>query len=66
MDDADVTEPRIRRGVDEAIEACRATPGLKRTGRCHHCNEKVEHLFCDDDCRQDWQHRKERNQANGK
>lgn len=65
MDDVDITDPRIQKAIDEAIEACRAAPVLKPTGRCHNCMEHVGSLFCDDDCRDDWQHRNEREKANG-
>lgn len=34
-------------------------PSITANGRCHNCNERLEpkHLFCNSDCRDDWQAR---------
>lgn len=33
-------------------------PELPRTGFCHNCREPVPELFCDSDCRDDWEKRR--------
>lgn len=45
----------------------RQHPQMKFTGRCYWCNEQVKKgLFCDNDCRDDWQGFKRAEQQRGK
>jgi hypothetical protein len=54
-DDATDQELKFTELAIQAARACR--PQLPRNGRCHNCEELVEGLFCDADCRQDWEKR---------
>ncbi|AUR89481.1 hypothetical protein NVP1123O_52 [Vibrio phage 1.123.O._10N.286.48.F3] len=41
---------------------------LQVNGRCHYCDEYVEHpsaLFCDSDCAQDWEKEQQARKRNG-
>lgn len=33
---------------------------LPKTGKCHNCLEPVQHTFCDNDCKSDWEKRNRR------
>ena len=30
---------------------------LPKTGFCYNCKDTVEHTFCDNDCKSDWENR---------
>lgn len=53
------TEARIA-AVREAQEQ-----HLRNKGACYNCDELIEELFCDEDCRDDYEWREERRRANG-
>lgn len=54
--EADIAEASIE--IHLAAARLRRLPVLPHTGRCHNCDAEVgESLFCDQDCRDDWQRR---------
>lgn len=61
-----LTEETIQRGIDEARAKAKKRE-LKPTGRCHWCEERIgrDQLFCDHDCRDDWQNEQDRKRRNG-
>lgn len=60
---SDYQEGMIQAGIDRALTSAVA---MKAVGACHNCGEKIDGLFCDADCRDDYEWRKKREQANGK
>ncbi|MFJ3057352.1 hypothetical protein [Herbaspirillum sp. NPDC087042] len=56
-DHADNADSRIYRTIDAGLAAARRAPALQPDCRCHFCDEPVavELLFCDVDCRDDYQ-----------
>ena len=56
-DHADNADSRIYRTIDAGLAAARRVPELQPDCRCHFCDEVVaaERLFCDVDCRDDYQ-----------
>lgn len=60
---ADYQEKMIQAGVAAAVGT---GVSLKKTGSCHNCGEHISELFCDADCRDDYEWRTERERANSK
>lgn len=56
-DHADNADSRIYRTIAAGLAAARRAPALQPDCRCHFCDEPVavELLFCDMDCRDDYQ-----------
>lgn len=56
-DHADNADSRIYRAIAAGLAAARRAPELQADCRCHFCDEPVagELLFCDVDCRDDYQ-----------
>lgn len=56
-DHADNANSRIYRTIAAGLAAARLAPALLPDCRCHFCDEPiaVELLFCDVDCRDDYQ-----------
>ncbi|MBV8634889.1 MAG: hypothetical protein JO002_10400 [Burkholderiaceae bacterium] len=56
-DHADNADSRIYRTINAGLAAARRAPSLQPDCRCHFCDEPVavELLFCDMDCRDDYQ-----------
>lgn len=56
-DHADNADSRIYRTIAAGLAAARHAPALQPDCRCHFCDEPVavELLFCDVDCRDDYQ-----------
>ena len=74
MDDADISQPRIDAELALRIEAGRAGERLPFIGKCHYCEKPLDEpddpkapkpVFCDPDCRDDWDHMQARIAANG-
>lgn len=64
-DPLDVANEATQAAIDRAISLIRKNQEetrLKPRGRCYNCEEKVlgKGLFCDGDCRDDYQYREER------
>ena len=59
-DVADRAEWRIAKDIDAAMAHARRTPQLEADGHCHYCDD-VAHgvLFCNTDCRDDYQKEQE-------
>ena len=58
MDEADMTQERMEKEM--ALRLTVRKPVITGTGQCHNCDEElagVTVLFCDADCRDDWQKR---------
>lgn len=61
MDAADLAAPEIDNMVQDQIARIRAKPKARRLspiGQCHNCRETLKEegqLFCDTDCRDDYQ-----------
>ena len=60
-DVADRAEWRIAKDIEVAMAHARRIPQLEADGRCHYCDEHVAHgaLFCNTDCRDDYQKEQE-------
>lgn len=56
-DIADRAQDHIEREEALVLAAGHKPPGPKADGHCHNCGEPVEHLFCDSDCRDDYEER---------
>jgi len=56
-DHADNADSRIYRTIAAGLAAARRAPALQPDCRCHFCDEPVavELLFCNMDCRDDYQ-----------
>jgi hypothetical protein len=56
-DIADRADWRIAKDIETAMAHARRTPLLQADGQCHYCDEHVAHglLFCNADCRDDYQ-----------
>lgn len=56
-DHADVSDKRIAQAVIAGLDKVRRAPRLHSDGRCHFCSEPVPDalLFCDIDCRDDFE-----------
>ncbi|MGB6053732.1 MAG: hypothetical protein WBG17_00685 [Burkholderiaceae bacterium] len=56
-DHADNADKVIAATVDAALRTIRRAPGLVADGHCHFCESEIGHplLFCDVDCRDDYQ-----------
>lgn len=61
-DAADQADDRIQNWLEGNIRKVLERPSLKPCGCCYNCNEPVagQQLFCDLDCRSDWQERERR------
>lgn len=65
-DEADLANDQVEKALAQSIRQIAA--GVERipyTGRCHNCgadlyNHEKQRRWCDDDCRDDWQLRKDR------
>lgn len=59
-DPIDEANDLVIRENEQAVENALNRPDepLPQTGRCHNCGEPVTELFCDADCRDDWERRK--------
>ena len=58
MDDADLTQERMEKEM--ALRLTVRRPVLPPTGHCHNCDDDLQAgrlLFCDPDCRDDWEKR---------
>lgn len=68
MDDADRAEERIENTIADALAEVRRKPSLIAVGHCHSCGEAIApgHLFCDADCRTDWQALQDARKRNGR
>lgn len=68
MDDADRAEERIQNTLNDALAEVRRKPSLLAVGYCHSCGEAIQtgHLFCDVDCRQDFEAREAARKRNGR
>lgn len=66
-DDADLAGPNIENTVADGLAESRRAPALVACGVCHYCTEPVPpgRLFCDADCRGDYDHLQARRKANG-
>jgi hypothetical protein len=60
-DVADRADWRIAQDIKAAMAHARRTPKLEADGRCHYCDEHVAHgaLFCNTDCRDDYEREQE-------
>ena len=55
-DEADIASMVEAQHLSMAIQAQRAgRVQLQATGNCHYCDAEVSHLFCDADCRNDFE-----------
>ncbi|MGS0740423.1 hypothetical protein ACVBEF_01045 [Glaciimonas sp. GG7] len=56
-DDADRADLRIAAMIQSGLNQARRALGLHSDGRCHFCEESVPNglLFCNTDCRDDYQ-----------
>lgn len=56
-DAADIADLEMQRALDRSLESHKARKRLIPTGKCLYCEEQVkgELLFCDIDCRDDYQ-----------
>ncbi|KAF3999239.1 DUF2116 family Zn-ribbon domain-containing protein [Glaciimonas immobilis] len=56
-DNADRADARIAAAVQSALNKVRDTPSLCGDGHCHFCEEAVPdaRVFCNADCRDDYQ-----------
>jgi hypothetical protein len=61
----EAAEEAMRDVVERRINAIRNTPSLKPIGLCYNCQEKIgsSKLFCDLDCRSDYEYRKKYGKA---
>lgn len=60
MDVADMASEHEQRWLAHQIAAARqSSKALHQTGRCHNCDDELTgaKLFCDQDCRQDYERR---------
>lgn len=59
MDEADAADAQVSKTLESHINAVRARVRdvLPVTGLCWNCEEPVTHLFCDPDCRNDYERR---------
>lgn len=55
-------EENVRRAVEMEVALIRNRPKIQATGSCYNCLEDVadEKLFCDADCKEDWEYRTKR------
>lgn len=56
-DHADLSDARIEQAVTEGVRKVRAAARMQSCGRCYFCEEQVPdaRLFCDADCRDDYE-----------
>jgi hypothetical protein len=63
-DEIDIANDRAQQDLDLALSCARRhEPALPPTGWCYNCAELLndDRLFCDRDCRDDYEHRLARN-----
>jgi hypothetical protein len=67
-DVADRADWRIAQDIKAAMAHARRTPKLEADGRCHYCDERVAHgaLFCNTDCRDDYEKEQEAHRRAGR
>lgn len=68
-DDADRAQPHIDAAIEEGVARARsAAEGLPPNGECHACAAPVRGfaLFCDSECREDWEYFASRDHINRK
>lgn len=67
-DYADNADSRIYRTIAAGLAAARSVPALQPDCRCHFCDEPVavELLFCNVDCRDDYQREQAARQRTGR
>jgi len=67
-DVADRAEWRIAKDIENAMAHARKTPQLVADGHCHYCDEDIDHarLFCNTDCRDDYQKEQEAKRRAGR
>ncbi len=66
-DEADRAQPHIEAAIDEAVAKARTVAdGLPPINECHACAAPVRGfaLFCDDECREDWDYFAQRDHIN--
>lgn len=66
IDHADEVMEQMQTARIEAIRTTKAR--LPSIGRCHYCSSATEEnqLFCDADCRDDYEHEQKAKQRNGR
>lgn len=67
VDRAVLEQQRLLERQLEAAKKAASAPRLVSTGHCHNCSERLgdSRLFCDADCRDDFQLRQARRKVNG-
>lgn len=67
-DPLDYASEITQRETEARIAAVRDSQeqNLRNKGACYNCDEPIEELFCDEDCRDDYEWREERRRANGR
>jgi hypothetical protein len=69
MDDADMSDDRIQRRIDEGVARARnyIENHLPVTGLCHYCGDETRgRTFCSKDCADDYEHERQRKRELGK
>lgn len=65
-DICDQADELIQMSISRKISEIRSEKALQATGKCLNCDEQVESgLFCDPDCRDDYDFRLKRGKVNG-
>ena len=67
-DDADRAEETIENRLSDALAEVRRAPSLVPCEACHYCGNPLTqagHLFCDVDCRSDYQAMQDARKRNG-
>ena len=64
-DICDQADELIQMSLTNKINEIRSKKPLQATGKCLNCDEQVEGLFCDVDCRDDYDYRNKRGKING-
>ena len=67
-DDCDRAEERIENTLNDALAEVRRASSLIAVGFCHYCGEATApgHLFCDKDCRDDYEAQQAARKRNGR
>lgn len=70
MDSLDIANDTAQQFNDQSVKAIRerASTRMQYSGYCRYCTTKVPEpqIFCDSDCRDDWEHRQRMGALNGK
>ncbi|MFS2114801.1 hypothetical protein [Herbaspirillum frisingense] len=66
-DHADNADSKIYQTISAGVAAARSAPALQADFRCHFCEEEVqlELLFCNSDCRDDYERLNQAIRRNG-